>query len=168
MTQLPEALPPQGSKTAADQKDLTFASLQQAVIGHLAKGSASALSPATEDPQQPLLATLDQRLANAPQNSARTARLQTALRAILDPDLLDGAAATITCGSSMCRIDISDADDAHAQKATNAVTRRLPKTFAAAAIYPKGTGERAIYVATDGAELRLGEMHGGPSAAAAK
>jgi hypothetical protein len=100
-------------------------------------------------------AALDQRLGAAAKEPAEAARLQAELEAIVTPRLLDGAAAALVCGSTMCRIDISDADDARAQRATNALAERLPKAFAAAAVYPKSTGERALYAAKDRADLVL-------------
>ena len=167
-TQSPEAVLARESQPASARKEETVASFRQAVLNHIAQGSASSPPPVPEDPQQPLLAMLDERLANAPQNPAEAERLQTELRAILQPGMLDGAAATLACGASMCRIDISGADDAHAQKASNVVAERLPKTFAAAAVYSKGTGERAVYAAKDGADLRPGEMDAAHAAASAK
>jgi hypothetical protein len=110
-------------------------------------------APAAEDPQQSARAALDQRLGSAPKDLAEAGRLQAELEAIVNPQLLEGAAATVACGSTMCRIEISGVDEAQAQRATNGAAERLPKTFAAAAIYPKGTGERAVYVAKDRADL---------------
>lgn len=147
---------------AAVQREtgVTLASVQQALLGQVllsqaGKGAPEPPAPAAEDPQQPERAALDQRLNSAPKDPAKAARLQAELESIMTPQLLDGAAAVLACGSTMCRIEISDADEARAQRATNAVAERVPKTFAGAAVYTKGTGERAVYVVMDRADLVL-------------
>lgn len=156
------------SGASAERKDVTLASLQQAVLNHVRHDGDASLQPSAEDPQQVLLAELDRRRAEAPPDPAETARLQTQLRAVLDARLLDGAAAEVTCGSSMCRIDISDAEDGHVQAATNAASARLPKTFAASAVFSNGSGQRVIYAAKNGSDLQYDVKHEPQAAAGAK
>jgi hypothetical protein len=148
--------------------DVTLASLQQAVLNHVAEKDEGAPEPSAEDPQRAVLAALDRRMAEAPSDPAEASRLQIQLRAVLDARVLDGAAAEVSCGSSMCRIEISDAEDGHVQKATNAAAASLPKTFAASAVFTAGDSRRAIYAAKNGSDLQYGVKHEPQAAAGAK
>ena len=132
-----------------------FAALGRALLSQAAHDAPPSVAQAPENPEQLARAALDERLASAPASPREVSRLQAELRAVLDPTMLDGTAATPVCGSNMCRIDIADADDTHAQRATNGLLERLPKTFASATVLSKGAGERAVYVAKDPATLVL-------------
>jgi hypothetical protein len=141
------ATPSAPVSTEAEEMRRNFAAFGRALLTVGANNGPPPVAPAPEDPQLQARATLDERLASAPASPREAARLQAELQAILNPTLLDGAAAAPVCGSTMCRVDIADADDAHAQRATNGLLERLPKTFAAATVYSKNVGERTVYVA---------------------
>lgn len=112
---------------------------------------------ATVDPVRLERAAFDARLADAPQNPREALRLRAELEPILQPGLLQGTAATLVCGSTMCRIDFADADDDNTNRALTAVAERLPKSFGGSTVYPTGNGERSLYVARNSSDLRLGE-----------
>lgn len=87
--------------------------------------------------------------------AVETARI--ARRDPLQPGTLKGTAATLTCASTMCRLELADADDANVDRATSAVAEQMPKRFGATAVYPTGHGERTLYVAKSNADLRWEE-----------
>jgi hypothetical protein len=156
----PTPRPSAAARGAAPSEELdemrqNFVALGRALLSHAAREAPPSVAPAPEDPEQLARAALDQRLASAPASPREASRLQAELREILDSIMLEGTAATPVCGSNMCRIDIADADDAHAQRATNGLLERLPKAFASATVLSKGAGERAVYVAKDSATLVL-------------
>jgi hypothetical protein len=136
--------------------ELDLAALRQVVLSQAL--SAQPPTPATPA-QEPLAlarATLDQRLAGAPANLAEASRLERALKGVVDSGVLGETSAAVMCGPTMCRVDLTDADDTGVDKAAGAFAEHLPKTFASAAVYPRGTGERSLYVATSATDLRVG------------
>lgn len=139
--------------------ELDLAALRQVVLSQALGAQQSAPAAPAAPAEEPLAlarATLDQRLASAAANPAETSRLERALRGVVDLGVLGEASAAVVCGSTMCRVDLTDVEDTGVDKAAGAFAEHLPKTFASSSVYPRGTGERSLYVATSATDLNVG------------
>jgi len=101
---------------------------------------------------------LDERLSNSPPNAAESARMEQAIRSVTNSGILAGADATISCGATICKVDLIDSDNARVDTAADALSRGVSKTFASTVIYPQGEGVRAIYFASNSESLRLSPL----------
>lgn len=136
--------------------ELDLAALRQVALSQALGAQQPTPTAPAEDPLVLARATLDRRLASASATPAETSRLERALRGVVDSGVLGEASSAVVCGSTMCRVDLTDAEDAAVDKAAGAFAEHLPKTFAAAAVYPRGTGQRSLYVATSASDLSVG------------
>ena len=136
--------------------ELDLGALRQVVLSQALGAQQPTPAAPAEDPLALARATLDQRLAGASATPAETSRLERALRGVVDLGVLGETSAAVVCGSTMCRVDLTDAEDTGVDKAAGAFAEHLPKTFASAAVYPRGTGQRSLYVATSAADLSVG------------
>lgn len=130
-----------------------MAVFREAVLAAAMSANPQAAPPPT-DPVVHATDTLFRHLVNAPPDPQETARMERALEALIASGVLQGTSATFICGSTMCRVELTDREDSKVQTATRAFTENLPKLFGAAVASPNGTSETTLYVAKNSEDLR--------------
>jgi len=96
-------------------------------------------------------------MMSGPPNPSEAARLESALRPLLNPVLLGEAVAELRCGASMCKVSLIAEDDARVIRAATTLAERAPKAFTAAVVYPEETGHRSVYLSTNATDLQTYE-----------
>jgi hypothetical protein len=99
--------------------------------------------------------TLDDRLQSGPADPGEAARIERAVRPLLTPAVLGEAVAELQCNATMCRVDLIAEDDARVDRASNALSERVPKVFSSAVAYPDGAGHKSLYLGTSADDLKL-------------
>ena len=110
----------------------------------------------TVDEQEPPRAVdiLDERMFTAPQDHAKSAEMERALREVANTtQLSDAKVSSLFCASNLCKLTVSAQTGAALDKSVTALGEHLPKTFGASAVYDLGNGESALYVAKASQDL---------------
>lgn len=110
----------------------------------------------TVDEEEPPRAVdiLDERMFTAPQDQAKSAEMERALRGVLDATQLSEAkVSSLFCAPNLCKITVSAQTGAALGRSVTALAEHLPKVFGASAVYELSNGESALYVAKANQDL---------------
>ncbi|HEY5959410.1 MAG TPA: hypothetical protein VIV60_22785 [Polyangiaceae bacterium] len=132
--------------------------LREALLVAALSAKQAQPAPSATDPAVQASEILYQRLVNAPPDPQTTAKMERALEEVIDSGVLKGTAASFVCGSTLCRVELTDSEDSKVQTATTALTERLPKLFASAVVHPNGTGKTTLFAARNVQDLRRSDL----------
>jgi hypothetical protein len=130
--------------------------LRRALLERMLSAPPAPSTHAPVDPVAEVRQTLDARMASAPANPEVSARMAEPLREVIESGLLGEAEATLACGATICKVDLTGSDESVVEKAISAFDGRASKAFASMTAYPNGVGNRALYFAKNAADLWIG------------